>query len=714
MKSVRGGLLAGTSLVLFLSPALAQSQPEVELPAIVVSGERANGPVEGTVAKRSASGTKTDSAIIETPQSISVVPKAQIEMQKAQNASEALRYTPGITAEIYGNDPRADWIKIRGFQSPDYLDGLPLPRGTYAWGRTHPFFLERIEVLKGPASVLYGQTPPGGIYNQVSKLPTDEHQGEVQLSGGHPTNGQAKLDISGPIDADKRFLYRFIAAGRLGETSVDHVDNDQIAVAPSFTIRPSDATELTLLGNYQNLDSGSLQFLPSQGTFSYNPNGRIPRDTFLGDPDYDDFNLEQSSVGYQFRHDVTNDLTFRQNLRFSTVDYDLKTIRGFGFGGGQLQNITTRRVEIRDRVDAFSVDNQLEYSFDTGPVAHRVLAGLDYRHLDIDYFFGTSGGSTGLYNPFTRTIVSLPGPISTITNDVDQSQTQVGVYLQDQIKFDRFTLMLSGRHDWVDGEFTNRAPAANPLARNLSTDDRAFSGRAGLIYNFDNGLAPFVSYATSFQANVGALADGSAPDPTTGEQWEAGIKYQPQSWGNSMLQVSGFSITQQDVIAGAAPTQTQVGEVKVKGLEFEARMELTRGLTLLGAWTVLDSEITDDINPAVIGNELPITPDNTASLWLDYAFQNAALQGLSIGGGIRHVDGSWANTANTFETDSYTLVDLAARYDLGKASPKLKGAELALNVSNLFDKEYVSSCNDLNTCYWGNSRTVLGTLTYRW
>jgi iron complex outermembrane receptor protein len=291
-----------------------------------------------------------------------------------------------------------------------------------------------------------------------------------------------------------------------------------------------------------------------------------------------------------------------------------------------------------------------------------------------------------------------------------QELSQVGLYAQDQIKFDRFVLMLSGRNDWADTSTRNRL-----VARRSTQDDSEFTGRVGLLYNFDNGIAPYVSYATSFQPTIGTSSAGTPFEPTTGEQIEAGIKYQPVGT-NALFTVSAYNLTQQNALVPDTLNpgfQVQQGEVRVRGLEFEGKVGLADGLDLIASYAYTDSEITRGA-PAVVGNEIPVTPRNQAAAWLNYAFQGGPLEGLSIGAGVRFFGNHFGDQANTLRIPSYTLVDAAIRYDFGKLNPKLAGAELALNVSNLFDNEYVSTCGDLNTCYWGNPRTVLATLSYRW
>ncbi|MGQ4273766.1 TonB-dependent siderophore receptor [Terrihabitans sp. B22-R8] len=736
---LRRGLLAGISLAVIAVPALAQQAGEIQLDAIVVegqgrgagnggNGERATGPVQGFVATRSATGTKTDTPITETPQSISVVAQDQIETLAAQNPSEALRYTAGVQVERFGADPRYDWIKIRGIDVPAYLDGLLLPNSTYATPRYEPFGVERVEVLKGPASILYGQSPPGGLVNFVSKRPLEETQREVRFQVGSHDRFQGAFDFTGAMNDDKSLLYRIVGLGRLSDTEVDFVNDDRLFIAPSFTWKPSDSTSLTFLSHYIKDDAKSLQFLPSQGTLTPNPNGKIPRNRFLGEPGFDDFEREEFGVGYEFEHSFSDALKVRQNLRYTEVDVNLPVVRGFGFAAcnpnatspapGNCRNVTRRAVIFDDKIDAFTVDNQLLWQTTTGPVEHQFLAGVDVR--DLRSQFATSNAAINtpfdIFNPVYGAVDPAPG----VTGDVSQHILQTGVYLQDQIRFDRFILMLSGRHDWVDNRFTNELNGAR-----TEQDDSEFTGRAGLVVELDHGISPYVSYSTSFQptVNIGFSGGVSGPvvingepfEPTKGEQIEGGVKYAPPGT-NSLFTASIFKLKQDNLVVGTGTTTSQVGEVEINGVEFEAKISFFRGWDVLASYSYLDAEIVRGLQGAVdvSGNDLPVTPEHQAALFAGYTWDGGPLAGLMLGGGVRYFGDHTGNTLNNIDIPSYTLFDAVARYDLAHLDNRLKGATVSINASNLFDKDYVATCGDVNTCYYGNGRTVLGTVSYRW
>ncbi|MDP4027129.1 TonB-dependent siderophore receptor [Methylobacterium sp. NEAU 140] len=690
------------------------------------AGERADGPVAGFTAKRSATGTKTDTALIDTPQSISVVTADQIRATAAQNPSEALRYTAGVQVERFGGDPRFDWVKVRGFDVPEYLDGLQLPKGTYAWSRYEIYGVERIEVLKGPAAVLYGQSPPGGLVNFVSKKPLDVPYREVLVQGGSFGRLTGAFDVTGPVDPEKTVLYRVVGLGRLSDTIVDYVNDDRAFIAPSVTFRPDAATQLTVLGYYIKDDSKSLQFLPSQGTLTPNPNGRIRRSVFLGEPGYDAFRREQFGIGYQFEHRFDEAATFKQNLRYSGVNVDLPVVRGFGFPTNaagvvtDFRNVTRRAVRFDDNVNAFTMDNQFVLNAVTGPLAHTFLFGLDVRTFDIG--FATRNALTTSLDVFAPVYRGFQ-PLPPITSRIRQNFEQIGAYAQDQIRFDRWVLLLSGRHDTVTSTTVQQVGNTR-----VDQTDRGLTYRAGLLYEFESGVSPYVSYATLFQPATGtgyngivpptALGAGSTPfRPTTGDQIEGGLKYQPPGTA-SLFTLAGFSIDQQNVLV---PTtfgfQSQVGGVRAEGFEAEAKVTAFEGFDVAAAYSYLDARITrTGTGPTAprIGARIPVTPYNQAALFATYSFPPGPLFGLTVGGGVRFFGDHFGDLANTIPIPSYTLFDATIRYDLVRLNPAWAGATFALNATNLADKVYVATCDTRASCYYGNPRTVLATLSYRW
>ena len=674
--------------------------------------ERALGPVAGMIALRSASGTKTDTALIETPQAVSVITQDQILLQGLETPSQALRYTPGVMAELFGNDSRFDWISVRGFAVREYLDGMALPRGSYAWPRMEMYGLNRAEILRGPASVLYGSTPPGGLYNFVSKRPEEEAQSEIQVQVGSPQRAQASFDFTGPLTDDGSVLYRVTGLGREADTLVDHVENDRKFIQPSLTWKPSDRTSLTAQGYFIEDQSKSLQFLPREGTLYVNPNGTLSRSTFTGEPDFDRFEREQTGIGYHLEHEFTNGWMLNHKLRKSEGDILLKGMRpNFGWvdndRDGEPDDYRThnRAAFIFDETaEALTADTNVLISIDQGDINHSVLAGFDYRKSDADYKAGYGYGTPlDLYNPvYDLAPVSDPDFfVSTV-----QEQKQLGIYLQDQIEIDQLQLMLSVRHDTTDTDTTDRMASSSD-----SFDDDAFTYRIGALYSLQSGLAPFVSYSTSFTPNLSVDEQGNAFDATTGEQLEAGVKYLSADQ-SKMVTLSVYDLKQKDVVLNNPITsfKEQVGEVAVKCIELEAKMELDNGLNLLASYSYTDAELSQHNNPVYQGNRLHNVPETQASIWGDYRFHSSILDGVRAGLGVRYVGSHYGDAGNTVLVSGKTLTDMVISYDLKALA---EGATVSLNVSNLFDKEFLANCDE-TSCYWGEGRVVKGTFAYRW
>lgn len=699
------------------------------------SGERANGPVTGYLATQSATGTKTDTPILETPQSISVVTKDQITAQQAQTVTEALRYTPGVSIDSYGSSVFFDWIKIRGFNAPQYLDGLRLPNdgGAFAVPRIEPYRLERLEVLKGPSSGLYGQSEPGGLINMVSKRPTWSSHYEVQGTIGSFDRKEAAFDIGGPA-GNGEFAYRLVGLGRISDTEIDFTEDNKLFIAPSLAWRPTRDTTITVLSQYQRIENdGYQQYVPGQATLLPNPFGRIPQSHYLGEPGFDNYTLEQASIGYALEHRFNSSLQFRQNARYLDVSNDMQAMRGdymldpATFPFVPIPSFDTLiRVPIYVDADArnFTVDNQLQANFSTGLLDHTLLVGLDYQKTV------SSNESRLPLSPFLTPTYYLPinvfnpvygaNPIPSADLlfpflDLHTRQEQTGIYVQDQIKLDRFTLSLTGRQDWASVETVSTG--FYPPAGTYQRDDSARTGRVGLSYLFDFGLAPYLNYSTSFVPNVGASATGGGFKPTTGEGKEIGVKFMAPG-SNLMLTAALFDIRQNDILTSDPFNpllSIQTDQARVRGYEFEVRGNVTRELEIVGGYSKLDPEITKSVASANVGNYMPNVNLEQASLWAKYTWYDGPVAGLGLGGGIRYVGENYGDPANTIYIPSHTLLDATVSYDLGYLGRDLEGWHAQINGTNLEDEYYVASCQGaLTYCGLGAGRTVLGTLRYVW
>lgn len=705
-------------------PASTASVPEgaISLDTINVDGENGFGAVNGIVARRSGAGSKVDTALIDTPRAVNVVTRDQIEAQGAQSITQALRYTPGVVQQYADTDSRYDWMTVRGFSPPGrFLDGLKLPFGArgYAQPRIEAFNLERVELLKGPMSGLYGQSSPGGLLNMASKLPTETARGSIELQTGSHARKQAAFDISGPLDPNGRILYRLVGLARDADTQTRFVEDNKVFIAPSLTIKPTDATTLTLLGHYQKINDaggGAFPALPVIGTlYRYQGIGRLPTNTFTGEPTYDRFINQQWFAGYQFSHALNDSWTIRQNLRYGEVDTDSRRVQNTCLTVVSCQPTTLSRYAwaFPETARMFTADTRIEGRFATGPLNHTLIAGVDVLNEDSVY------RETGLniinlqnYNAFRPTygLALTPPPLAM---RIAQSQTQVGLYAQDQIKFDKWTATFGGRYDSVDVKTGTYTVSTARLA-NAKSSDRAFTGNLGLSYRFDNGIAPYAGYSTSFQPVAGTDAAGNPFKPSEGEQFEAGVKYQPLGF-DGLLSLSAFQLKQSNVVtAGLNNIRTQTGEVRIRGLEFEAKANLGAGFDGLLSYAYIDSEITKSTTTTQVGKRLAFAPVHQGSAWLYYTVQGGLLSGLSAGAGVRYIGGSYGNNDNLYGVPAVALVDASLKYDLSKLNPALKGFSAQVNATNLFDKVYVSTCLSISGCYYGDRRTVYAALKYQW
>jgi iron complex outermembrane recepter protein len=678
--------LAALTAFAFASALPAAETAAVVLDEVIVHGDRSPVAVSSTV------GTKTSTPLAEIPQAVSVVTRAEIDLRNAKGVAEALRYTAGVSTDAYGEDPRGyAWAQIRGFDASfdsQYLDGLRLTNYEF----TEAFGLEQIEVVKGPGSVLYGQSTPGGLINSRSKRPTTAAFGEVTGELGSDQSFETTLDTGGPLTGDGTVLYRLTALFRDNDEDSNGypVDARRFYIAPAVTVHFSEATSLTLLASYFHGESTQVP------GFVADPAGN-PTRVYYNNPNWD---LEENDIyrfGYELEHLATPDLAFRQHARVSRYDVLDYYVNSLGYTAPPVLDQSASIWQSSAR--SFAIDNQAEFNLTGERVDHTFLGGLDYTwsSADTQYFEDAAPGldiTNPVYLPVARP--------TTLLGDNYQTIAQTGLYAQDQIKFDsRWIATLSARYDWVSNDNKDRTTGTHAVQ-----DDQALSTRIGFAYAAANGLVPYVSYSTSFFPNSGTDFSGAAFDPTEGEQYEIGLKYAPKN-GRGTATLSLFNLTQGNVLTddtANAGFSVQTGEVRSRGVEFESKLALTSNLNLLVSAFFADIEITRS-NAGDQGNVPGLTPCALASSWLDYTFRDGPLSGLTFGGGLRYIGSTYADGTNTRENDSYINVDLAVRY--------ARGSWLyAINVTNLFDEVNLSS--DGFSYNESGGRTVRASVAYTW
>jgi iron complex outermembrane receptor protein len=685
---------------LIAAPEGVMALPETSIQGRQDGFESAWGPTETYAATRTASGTKTDTALIEAPRSISVATRQQMEDRAVQNLDDAVRYMPGVVASSYGSDSRAEWLKVRGFEPTQFLDGLPLPKGAYVMPKMETWDLDRVALLRGPASSVYGQTPPGGLLDMVSRRPEAQASHEVQVQVGSYNRKQISFDSTGKIDDADTFEYRVSGVVRDSGTSVEHVDDKRYNIAPSLT---------------WNINQGT-KYPSAAGEIRYHKN--------LGDPDWEFYDKTYYALGYAFETRLNDVWQFKQNLRYTKSDLSFQGITAGGFYGSVADDGTVQRGAnvVNEDISQFALDNNFQADFDTGILKHTLLLGADYQRVNHNYKWQYGSAPTSnIINPVYGQDFS--NVAYTAFQNYNQKTDDFGVYIQDQLALDNWRLTLGGRQDLLKTKtkFYNLADERDDRT------DSAFTGNAALSYVFDSGFTPYISYAESFQAEQGGAADvttgqSNAFKPGTGKQYEVGLKYQPPG-SDIMFTAAAYDLTRKDIVlSDTFGTSRPLGEAKVRGFELEAVGNVTENLKVTASYTYANSKMTKVTDPLDKNRPLPLTPENAASIWGDYTWHTGVLDGFGIGFGARYIGetdniaiGSYGFVANPNygHSNAYTVYDAAVHYDLGRMTNALKGVSVSVNANNVFDKEYISTCDGFY-CYYGDRRSVLASVDYKW
>jgi iron complex outermembrane receptor protein len=695
----------------------ATTQPTASantLPAIAVSGNTDKDATVGLVARRSVTGTKTDTPINETPQTINVVTAQQIEMTRATDINQALRYVPGFST--YSSDNRSDWYAaLRGFTPTLFVDGLSVPNtiNLASW-RVDPYMIESLSVLRGPTSVLYGQGDPGAIVDVQSKLANGERIREIEVQVGNYARKQIAFDIGDKIGDDGRLSYRVVGVARDGNVEVGPKADQRVALSPSIKWQPSAATSFTLYATYlQDWTDTASNFLPVYGTVLPNPNGKIPADLYVGDPGFDKYGKKQASVGYKFEHQFNDIWTVRQSARFMHLSTDDWSVYGGGLDDADptMASLTRYAGIFRYNYNRFDVDNQAQANFRTGELEHTVLVGMEYnRQTTTDSESLALAPDLNLFNPVYTPVT--PAIFSTDAayprTDIKSSMDAFGVYLQDQIKWRRWVFTAGGRQDW---SVTTQNDLVGGTQQTQS--DHAFSGRVGVTYLGDYGLSPYISYSTSFNPLLGVnLASGEIAAPTRGRQIEAGLRWQPPG-KNLMLNAAIYQINQTNVATPnltdpTLSTYVQTGEVRSRGIELSAVGKVTNNLSIIAAYVYQDVKNVVANDDSL--NKWPVDiprPRQMASLWADWTWHTGVLAGLGFGAGVRYQSSAAGASDNSISVPSYTLYDAAVHYDT-------RDWRFAVNASNIFNRTYVGGCQSASVCIYGNPRTVIASARYNW
>lgn len=717
-RSPLARLMGHTALVLALAPGLAFAQDTseqdapartVQLRTITLEGDGGTGPVAGRGNPATTTGSKMAAKLTEIPQSVSVIGSEELEATNATKVDGALSYSAGVQAAPYGHDSDTNWFFIRGFdatQKGAFLDGLP----SYSYGfggfYVDPFQLERIEILRGPSSALYGAANPGGLINMISKRPTGNTGGKDTL--GVDETGRVWLQTDREGVASPNLQWRFVAKAERTSEEGTFDPGSRFLLAPSMKYTAENGTEVTLGLTYTKIDEDHVggSWLPYTGSVKSASFGRIARDFNSGEPRYDEYKREQLTLSSEIAHRFDSGWRLVNNTRLGWSDVDESQVYAYGYAGYSLVPVdadnTLSRIFFQHQTKTLTAlnDLRLENEFATGGVRHRFMAGVDAKWFELDQVQGSvawPNAATGL--SATNPVYGATQPATTPYADNVIRQTQIGVYMQDQMSWGQGWIgTVNLRYDSAETRVSDDRYLTN--SPGSKRQDEKLTWRLGLSKEITEGLMTYVSASTFFAPNVVTNAAGDAIGPETGTQTEIGLKWAPNE--ASLITVSLFDIDREDISQsvwnGSGYTYYQLGKVNSRGIELEGRYDFGNGLRVSGSVTKMDIEIKDDVDSSIIGKVPYSTIEDLAGIKVDYALPS--VPGLTLTGGIRYLGSSWADNANTLKVPSATLFDAGVSYDF---APDWNAN---LFVTNLTDKRYVSSCQTAFTCYYGEGRRI--------
>lgn len=673
-------VLHAISPLAFAEPEPLGEPAQIELQALNITSsadsERADGPVEGYKATRSASATRTDTALHETPQSVSVVPKDVLEDTGATRLQDGLDYAGGVgRANNFGGQGLTTFT-VRGFTTGEfYRNGFPINRGYPNAPDANT--VERLEVIRGPASSLYGRGDPGGTFNVVSKQPLPESK--VTLGSQFDDQGmhRATLDATGPLNQDGSLAYRLNLLGEGGESFRDDVESERYDVAPVLSWQVNDSTKIVFEGDFMRnnhpLDRGLTRYATQTGSAS--------RDTYIWEKGSDNLlHNDNNMAQVRFEHLLNDNWTLGGGFQF--LDGSLKgnavEANGAPADGRTLQrNFNYRKLEWTDR------DWQLNLTghFDTGAFSHTLLTGIEYEDYDYSSIIRRSTASypIDIYNP----VLGQPRPaLASVPTTWDTENLKTwAFFIQDQVALTERLKALAGvRFERFEHDYDDKRPAN----RDFSKGENGVTPRFGLIYDLTDTVAVYANTARSFKPNSGASLQGSGFDPEKGKSYELGVKWEAPDRQLS-VDAAIYHIVKENVLTRdpADPNYNlAAGEVRSRGLDINVAGNLTPEWRVIGGYAYVDAEVTRD-NRLPSGTRLANIPRNSFSLLNTYEFQDGLAKGLGLGVGVKYVDDRNGQTeAVTYNMDQYTVVDLLAFY---KVNDNIR---LNLDLKNLFNKEY--------------------------
>lgn len=684
-------------LVLSIIPqgTTAQQTPDEEI-EVIATGE---GEDDSYYVPEASTATRTDTPIRDIPQSIQVVPQQVIEDRNVRDLNQAVETVSGVVdgGNLYGSS--AGGRIIRGFrQDGNFRNGYRDAPNFYIL--SSPInTIEQVEILKGPASVLFGDIEPGGIVNTVTKQPLSEPFYQLEFQAGNRNFYQPSLDFSGPLTTNRDLLYRFIAAYQTKENIQDFVDVNQSTIAPSLTWQIGEKTNLNLYYEYTDFSAEP----PASSAILLSDNSLTPRNLFIGYPDFNDSNQSANRFGYTITHEFNDNWQIRNN--FAGLIANIKETPVYATAIEEDRFVTIEAYDLDYGYDNYFVQLDVVGKFKTGSVDHQVVVGFDFNDFTDDYigFFNTDLPILDLQNPN----YDIPEPIYEPFFEFENKVQSSGLYLQDQIALGTsFKLLIGGRYDWVSSRLETIDLSGSGDPTDDSANDGAFSPRIGLVYQPSDIISLYTSYSRSFRAQSGFASSPVGFDPTRGTQYEVGIK---ADWLDSRLSttLAAYHLTKTNVITpdpNNPQFSIQTGEQRSQGIELDITGEILPGWNVTAAYAYTDAEVTED-NVIPVGNRLPNVPKNQASLWTTYIIQEGDLRGLGFGLGLFYVGERQGDLDNSFQIEDYFRTDAALYYRRGRLN-------MAINIRNLFDIDYVSSTFGRLSNDRGDPFTITGTVSW--
>ncbi|OJA06912.1 TonB-dependent siderophore receptor [Halomonas sp. QHL1] len=691
-QKATNAILCGTTLVTI--PMIGNAQETGDgsdnnegyrlTPIIVNAQAYADDDANSIVAQELWVGGKVATSLLDTPASVSVITEKEIEQRNASTTEEVLQYTPGVLTDFYGSDDRNDYFNIRGFQATTYRDGLTL--GSMRGVREEPYAYERVEVLRGANSTLFGPADPGGSVNFVSKRPRFERFGEGYLSYGSFDEKEAGIDVGDTLNADETVAYRFTGTIRDSDREYDHSKDNNGFLMGGLTWEPTDYTSASVIFDYLKRDD-----TPNSG--GYPLDREYDRSDFFGEADFNFHDVERTSLTGQLTHDFNNGLTLRGNLRYSDLTDD--------FGYVYISDSAARVGSVVNR-DYFGTDSEaqelignaiLQYDARFDRVDSSTLVGVEYRDASTED--SSVYGNTQPIDLANPVFSGAPSSLNVFSSN-EQDFTTESVFLTQNLSFyDRFIVTAGVRNDALDISSTNIAGVTD------SDDFSETSVRGALTYRITDEISTYVSMVES----VAPPTIGVKPE--RGEQYEIGAKYAPFGM-NALFSAAIYDLTKNDVTISVVQDngvieQETVGESRVRGLDLEAKTELTENLSLIGGYSYMESEVVRDDNASREGNEFTTAPNHTASLWGYYTVPGRE---MSFGLGARYISSYYFDVANTSKSDAATLFDAAFSYQF------VKDTDFTVNVSNVFDEQHV--VGSATADYYNPGREITAKVRYRW